>query len=430
MSNPWIANGLMNTDQKTSFLTYYIQSLGERTREETRGTKFGFDWIIYNLGVSQGWSPHRLPFFRGGPAETSTTKTEAEFGIDLAFLSSDRKTLRIFALKDEVLNNGNWGQHNFHTDLQNASNPNLSSPELAEVTLVEVILAYNKDEDANGIRLFDNLVSARGTKVGDDVQLHFDRWNLTRIGKEAEEHLLTPAFLPQKFYSHFSYICAQFADFRHGSDEWTNQLKPNWRRFLNELLSEKADERCVRLTMRRSGLGQLPFIDGHNSIDLVLEFVATGERPHEFCDSSSVYLMCLLELICSLPPTERKGLLENVYRRLVLAQTDEGTQMNGCESIDLMLWIPPDDWGERVLTKTLSDEGECANIHFGKLGGDHLQSGQEINDGIMKLVAETRAKRKFEYPKGVPGSVIVLGCLKHRSPLPPELWRSSIFGQT
>ncbi len=111
----------MSTDPKTSFLTYYIQSLGERTREERRGTKFGFDWIIYNIGISEGWTPHRLPFLRSGPDETSTTKTEPEFGVDLAFLSQDRKKLRIFALKDEVLNNRNWGNHSFDIALRNAS---------------------------------------------------------------------------------------------------------------------------------------------------------------------------------------------------------------------------------------------------------------------------------------------------------------------
>lgn len=500
----------MSNDPKTSFLTYYIRSLGERTREEKRGTKFGFDWIIYNLGIAEDWTPHRLPFLRGGADETSTTKTEPEFGVDLAFLSPDRKTLRIYVLKDEVLNNRNWGEHSFDLDLRNAATPDLSGADLKDVEAVEVILAYNKDENQTGIKLFENLTNGLGTKVGDDVRLSFDRWNLTKIVDKVESHLLTPSLLPQKFFSHFSYICAQFADFRHGSDEWTYQLIPNWRRFLQELLSEKADERCVRLlpvallilqehgkdnptsdtgwidliewgilsawdvarrstkkpisnavaqmwvffylaeleryysehcgdlavrfsldkptsgsfidaiasavvahwhvarlgilgvsyyeslprktqeeknartealatvsnwlvgllngnpsslrplidlhqiemfltwgtlmqvgreedvvkwltmlvnrlTMRRSGLAELPFIEGHNSVDLVFEFAATGERPHEFCDTSSVYLMCLMELTCSVPPEARDELLSNVYHRLVLGPTDEGT---------------------------------------------------------------------------------------------------------
>src|SRR5436305_10208499 len=85
----------MSDDFKTSFLTYYIQSLGERTRQEKRGTKFGFDWIIYNLALAEDWTPHRLPFLRAGGSATSTPKSEAEFGIDLAFVSPDQQTLRI-----------------------------------------------------------------------------------------------------------------------------------------------------------------------------------------------------------------------------------------------------------------------------------------------------------------------------------------------
>src|SRR5580704_2208515 len=124
----------MNDDAKISFLTYYIRSLGERTREEQTGTKFGFDWVIYNLGLAAGWTPYRLPFLRASGSETSKSKTEGEFGVDLAFISSDGKTLFIFVLKDEVLNNANWTKHSFDTDLRNASAPDLSAPQLRDVT--------------------------------------------------------------------------------------------------------------------------------------------------------------------------------------------------------------------------------------------------------------------------------------------------------
>src|SRR5205809_1914545 len=36
--------------------------------------------------------------------------------------------------------------------------------------------------------------------------------------------------------------------------------------------------------------------------------------------SSSVYLTCLMEMICALPSEHRNRLLENVYRRLVLGR--------------------------------------------------------------------------------------------------------------
>jgi len=104
--------------------------------------------------------------------------------------------------------------------------------------------------------------------------------------------------------------------------------------------------------------------------------------------------------------------------------------MAGCEPIDLMLWIPPEDWGERVLTKSLSDEGECASIHFGKLGDEAPTTGEDVLAEIKAMVSETRTKRVFKYPQGIPFSVIVLACLKHRSPLPPEVWRRSVFGES
>ncbi len=87
------------------------------------------------------------------------------------------------------------------------SAPDLSRPELGTVTQVEVILAYNKDEDRNGIELFDRRVASLGTRVGDHVSLQFDRWNLTAIVSRVMASLLTPSLLPQRFYSHFSYIC-------------------------------------------------------------------------------------------------------------------------------------------------------------------------------------------------------------------------------
>lgn len=602
-------------DMRTSFLTYYIQILGERTREEKRGTKFGFDWVIYNIALSEDWIPHRLPFIRTGGSDTSTTKTEPEFGVDLAFLSPDLKILRIFVLKDEVLNNANWGSHNFDIDLRSAAAPDLKASATADVEQVEVILAYNKDEDRTGVELYDRLIATLGTRVGDNVGLRFDRWNLTTIVGKVQSGLLTPSLLPQKYFSHFSYLCAQFADFRHGSDEWANQMVPNWRRFLSDLLAENADERCVRLlpvallilqefgkdnptvetawidlaewgmlaawnvsrlstkkpiikavlqiwiefylvhleryydahsehlaihlsvdktssgsfvdtiasavvahwhlarigilgvsyaeclpnksaddknkrqhalstvsnwlaafldanpsamrplidlhhielfltwatflqvgrqidlrnwflmlinrlTMRRFGNAQIPFIEGGNAIDLIFEYVATGEKPHEFCDASSVYLLCLMELLCSLPTDQRDPLLSAVYHRLVLGKADCGTQMNECAAIDLMSWIPSADWGNLVLNQKLSDEGECATIHLTQNGGAEPTTSDEIVRSINDLISETRAKRDFKWPENVPLTVVVLACLKHRSPLPPEIWRHSIFRTT
>ena len=248
--------------------------------------------MIYNIALAADWTPHRLPFLRGGGAEFSTTKTEPEYGIDLAFLSSDRQQLFIFVLKDEVLNNQNWGKHSFDIDLRKAAAPDLSAQDAGDVREVHVILAYNKDEDHAGLELFNRLAAGLGTKVGDRATLSFERWNLTTITEKVRQGLLTPSLLPQGFFSHFSYLCSQFGDFRHGSEEWTRQLIPSWRRFLGELLKDDADERCVRLLpvaliiLREHG-GANPTADT-GWIDLIEWSMLAAWRVHQLTNKGRV----------------------------------------------------------------------------------------------------------------------------------------------
>ncbi len=237
----------MTPDTITSFLTYYLHSLLERTRAEETGAKYGLDWVVYNLGLALTWKPVRLPWLRGGANELSKTKTESEFGIDLSFLRENDETLVIFVLKDEVLSYKNWIAKSFESDVRRAAAPNLSTGGLEDVKRVVVILAYNKDDHQDGITSYEQTVKALGTKVGDFVSLQFERWNLSQLTEQVKNHLLTPSLVPQSFYGQFSYLCAQVEDFIHGSDEWVNQLIPSWRRFLTSLVQEPTDERLLRL---------------------------------------------------------------------------------------------------------------------------------------------------------------------------------------
>ena len=601
----------MSADVTTSFLTYYIRSLAERTRVEKAATKFGFDWIIYNLALADDLTPYRLPFIRGGPTEISKTKTEAEFGIDSSFLSADRTCLHILVLKDEVLSNSTWTANDFDGDLRRAAAADLSPIEFKEVREVKVVLAYNKDEDQTGVKLYDNLTKALGTKIGDNVRLSFERWNLTTLTEKVKSKLLTPTLLPQRFFSLFSYICSQFADFRHGSDEWTKQLIPNWRRFLDDLLKDKADERTVRLLpvallilrehgsdnpsaetgwidltewamlavwqvhqstnkevvkaavfqmwigfyiveleryyeahsaelatehsleiirtnsyldpvaaavtafwhiarqgilavsfaeflrpknddekkqkieamrkvanslaslmnanpstlrplldlhhielflvwrtfwqlgrrediykwlhglrncllVRRAGTTPLPFIEGHSSLDLVFEFVATGEKPPEFCEQSSLLVLFVLELCLGLETSQRNELIALYYQQIVLGRDSNSEQLKNSKPLDLMGWGPPEDWGKKVLGKSLADEGESQTLEIFDLPAK--PDGAAIAARLEEFVRQSRTAHKTAFPDGLPISVIVLACLKHRSPLPPEIWRLSIFG--
>jgi len=236
----------MTPDTTTSFLTYYIRGLGERTRKEKAGTKYGFDWIIYNLALALSWKPVRLPWLRAGDDDISKTKTEEEYGIDLSFLREDDESLVIFVLKDEVLSYKNWISESFDGDLRRAAAVNLTAVGLEQVKRVDIIVAFNKDEEEAGVTSFENTTRALGTKVGDQATLSFKRWNLTEITALVREHLLTPSLVPQHLFGQFSYLCAQVGDFTHGSDEWVNQLIPHWRRFLIRLI-ESVDLRMLRL---------------------------------------------------------------------------------------------------------------------------------------------------------------------------------------
>jgi hypothetical protein len=101
---------------------------------------------------------------------------------------------------------------------------------------------------------------------------------------------------------------------------WITLRKVGRRRDIAAWLHQLQD----RLLMRRCRDGDLPFIDGGNSLDAVFEYVATSKRPPEYCDGSSVFLSCLLELCMVLPTGNRDVLLNLIYQRLVLGRGDDG----------------------------------------------------------------------------------------------------------
>jgi hypothetical protein len=554
--------------------------------------------------------PFACPSFEAAPAEISKTKTEVEFGVDLAFLSQDRKSLTVFVLKDEELTNVNWKAHDFDPDIRAATTVDLTPSELSLVREVKIILAYNKDEDHAGIGLYERLTKSLGR---DGVQLSFERWNLTTLTEAVKQKLLSPSLLPQRFFSLFSYICAQFGDFRYGSDEWAKQLIPNWRRFLEDTLKDNTDERTVRLIpvallilrelggtnptaengwidlvewavlaawqvhqtttkenvkaavlqmwigfyvveleryytahsrelsmqhsleitrtgnyldaiiaatnafwhigrlgvlaisfsellprqtpeeekrrletkqkaanwlmglinanpaaqrplidlhhtelyliwktlwqvarhndigewlnglfspllVRRIGAVPLPFIEGGNSLQLVLEHVATGEKPPEFTDQSSVLMLMLLELCFSLEQERRDELIEKYYQQIVLGRDGNGQQFKQCEPLNLMGWMPPDDWAKKVLVKSLAHEGESQTLETFQVESNN-GTGAAIASRIEEFVRQSRQAKKIQFPDDLPVAAIVLGCLKHGSPLPPEIWRIAIFAE-
>ncbi|HTJ77841.1 MAG TPA: hypothetical protein VL357_02500 [Rariglobus sp.] len=227
------------------FLSHYLSALSEETQQTVAGRRFGFDHVIEQLGVAHGWQVHRTPSHSGIGDTLPKPKKEPEHGIDYAFFSADRTALLIFVLKDEALTYKNFTAERFDTDLRRASQHDLTLPEYSAIKGVRVILAYNKNDDEEGIEEFTRLTKTLGTKVGDHATLEFERWNLERLVTEVEAKLLTPALLPANFFKSLTYVCWQVGDFTHGSNQWEEVLLPDWKELLESLLAGEVTPRSV-----------------------------------------------------------------------------------------------------------------------------------------------------------------------------------------
>jgi hypothetical protein len=230
------------------FLLEYVRSLKERSRFEKAGFKNGLDWLILELGVQKSWLPRRTPFSVEAD-QNLKSKTEGELGSDIVFLSRDKNSLYVFVLKDEKLNNTNWTEAGFDTDIRKASLPNMEQEGLEKVQTVKIITAYNKDDSKNGIQLYENLINGFSTRFGKNNQYErvYERWDINRIVEEVENHLITPELLPNQLTSQFRYICSQIKDFDYCSREWLNQLEPNWKNFVEAVLGNDINENKINL---------------------------------------------------------------------------------------------------------------------------------------------------------------------------------------
>ena len=586
------------------FLTRYVVSLSERTRVEKDGIKLGFDQLIYNLALAHNWQPIRMPFFRQDAQGTTSTKTEAEFGVDFAFLNSSKTELFIFVLKDEALTNSNWTTHDFDRDIRMAVAPELKTPGLDLVKAVKVILAYNKDEDQNGVEAYNRLINSLGTTIQNNISLSFERWNLSRIVEEAKHNLLSPELLPVHLSQQFREICFEVQGYDYGTQEWEDRVVYNWRKFLDSLLippidikrlnlvpvallifhnhrkdapnsypgwidltewamlalwhcySQESDKTAgkplvqaivnitvelyfaeltryliqvspvfttehgfgntvsgqlsvindpyltywhtsrlgilalgcrdfdlenaddiirhsselvnscfstnpsifrplidlnhidlfliwyllmqsdqrkniyiwlseleSRLTIRRSRVySGVPFIESRNRLDIVAEYIATSSRPPEYTDSSSYLVLMLLEICFSLDEKEREEIIERIFRRIVTGIGDDGKKIAD-NSLDLLSWVPPKDWSERILKEAVYDGIGITTHNFSNLG----QNQPDLVNRIKDFVSQVRTRYPYQLDPSIPRSILVMSCLKHGSPLPPEFWREIVF---
>lgn len=232
-----------------SHITNYILSLAERTQVLKDGEhKIGFDWVIYQYGLSKKWQPIRLPFNR--EMASITHKTEAEFGIDLCFWDKKNKSIISFVLKADKLTYANWLQKGFKDDIERALTPNFDNIgiNLSKIKTYKIITVYNKDDNKDGINSYENLVKSSNRVIYQNINIDFDRWNIDKLVEEVIETTLTPDVLPSHLSGVLTYISSQFNDFDYGTTQWQNQLVPNWKNFLTTVFKDnKSDERCINL---------------------------------------------------------------------------------------------------------------------------------------------------------------------------------------
>jgi hypothetical protein len=182
-----------------------------------------------------------------------------------------------------------------------------------------------------------------------------------------------------------------------------------------------------RLYPRRLGRSSLPFIDGGNSLANVFEQVATKPDPPMILAQSSFFVLMLLELCCILPDESRDNLVALIHRRLVLGAFDQGDPGDR-RPLDLMSWIPPDDWPRQVFNAEMPG-GQ--GVAVGAFASHREATSADILDGIRKLVAEMRnAGPRFRQPPDLPIAASILASLRHGTPLPPELWRRWAFPES
>jgi hypothetical protein len=101
--------------------------------------------------------------------------------------------------------------------------------------------------------------------------------------------------------------------------------------------------------------------------------------------------------------------------------------MPKAQPLDLVGWIPPEDWPDQILIKSLADEGESQTLET--VVEQPIVDGSQIAAHLEEFVRQSRAVQQPKFPTDLPVAVVILACLKLRSPVPPELWRMSIFGR-
>lgn len=174
------------------------------------------------------------------------------------------------------------------------------------------------------------------------------------------------------------------------------------------------------LCVRKANKVRVPFIESHNRIDLVAEYVATDEIPLEWSSKSSYLLTMLLEMFIVFDK-ERAVKLINYYFNEIINSPNKDIN----DSIDLVSWYPDEDWYESVF-KNLDNYGGTGISTSNFVDFNHGK--ESIIDIIKQFMFEARSRDIDLSEIKRPISAYLLASLKNQIPLPPEFWRVFILG--
>ena len=130
----------------------------------------------------------------------------------------------------------------------------------------------------------------------------------------------------------------------------------------------------------------------------------------------------LMELTFSLDQSARDALLERYAKRVVGGIGSDGERFEGTDPIQLIDWVPPEDWWRRVLSEAVTDGIGITSPCFGQ-----TNRSISISDEIREAVEENRRKFPWSCESEVPASVLILACIKNHCPLPPYFWRATLL---
>lgn len=124
-----------------------------------------------------------------------------------------------------------------------------------------------------------------------------------------------------------------------------------------------------------------------------------------------------------IPATKRWSEHGHLWRRTGSPPPISGPQKE-IKPLHLMSWIAPADWDEKVLQGYV-DDGEI--VSRGPLSDSIDATAPELLTEMQKFVAQMRGAAIFPEQLKVLLAPLILASIRHKSPLPPELWRNAGF---